>query len=491
MLLRTLLVAASQSTLAEALRPQLETAVGTLIEQLPSGPELRRALTSEPWDLVIVDAGSVPALSPTWVRETRAIDGADVIVLASPDALEDRAALLDAGALAVIEPGLSDATLCKMLQTLTERLRSSAELRLIRLPSERYRLADYVSDSAAMRALLATARRVAATDSTLLILGETGVGKGLLARSIHNESARAANPFVTVNCSSLPETLLESELFGHVKGAFTGASRSRRGQFELAHHGTLFLDEITEIPPHLQVKLLRAIEDRVVQPLGAEREISVDVRLIAASNREIETEVREKRLRRDLYYRLNVVPLTLPPLRERVEDIPELVQSYIAHACQRFRTDSKQIEPAALDALARYSWPGNIRELKNVVERAVLLAPGAVISLQDVPEELRATPGVVATQEPADVIEPGATPAARAQDWLDRPWNQIRSAVLEDAERRYLRGLLERYAGHVGEVARHAGLAPRSLYEKLRHHGLRKEDFRGRRARVPQHTHPG
>ncbi|MDH3521938.1 MAG: sigma 54-interacting transcriptional regulator, partial [Myxococcales bacterium] len=467
MLLRTLLVTAIGSTLAARVRSQLETSVEIFIEQLSDGPALQRQLAREPWDLLLVDAESVPALSPAWVRKARAIDEAEVVVLVSADSNADRAALLEAGALAVIESGLDDATLGTLVRNIADRLLASALLRLSHLPNSRYRLSDYASGSPVMRKLLATARRVAATDSTLLILGETGVGKGLLARSIHNEGPRAAQPFVTVNCSSLPETLLESELFGHTRGAFTGASRSRRGQFEVAHGGTLFLDEITEIPPHLQVKLLRAIEDRVVQPLGAEKEIAVDVRVIAASNREIEVELREKRLRQDLYYRLNVIPLALPPLRERFEDIPELVQSSIAHACQRFGSGVKGIEPGALEVLTRYAWPGNIRELRNVMERAVLLASGPDITLQDLPMELYAAPEADAPLPLGPAVLPNAAESPELDAWLDRPWSEVRAALLEAAERRYLRGILDRYAGRVGDAARHAGMAPRSLFEKL------------------------
>jgi transcriptional regulator with GAF, ATPase, and Fis domain len=182
---------------------------------------------------------------------------------------------------------------------------------------------------------------------------------------------------VAVSCSALPETLLESELFGHTKGAFTGATRARRGYFELAHGGTIFLDEIAELPPHLQVKLLRVLEERRIQPLGSERPIAVDVRVLAATNRDLEIEVGEKRFRTDLFYRLNVVSLTLPPLRERREDIPELLQSYIDHFRARLPSDVATVHPDALEALTAYDWPGNVRELINVVERAVLMARGS------------------------------------------------------------------------------------------------------------------
>jgi DNA-binding NtrC family response regulator len=327
-----------------------------------------------------------------------------------------------------------------------------------------------------MQQFLDTARRVVATDTTLLLLGETGVGKEWLARAVHAEGPRAAAPFVAVNCSALPETLLESELFGHTKGAFTGATRARRGYFELAHGGTILIDEIAELPLHLQVKLLRVLEERRIQPLGSERSISVDVRVLAATNRDLEIEVREKRFRTDLFFRLNVVSLTLPPLRERCEDIPELLKSYIDHFRIRLPSEVASVHPDALEALTVYDWPGNVRELINVVERAVLMATGPEIMLVDLPEAVqRCGPG-------------GGVPGRRGQlglgfarggrRWTESPWRIVRQEVLEEAEYRYLSELLGLCSGRVGEVASRAGMTPRSLFEKMRRYGLRKEDFR-------------
>jgi DNA-binding NtrC family response regulator len=279
-----------------------------------------------------------------------------------------------------------------------------------------------------------------------------------------------------VNCSALPETLLESELFGHTKGAFTGAARARRGYFELAHGGTIFLDEIAELPQHLQVKLLRVLEERRIQPLGSERSIAVDVRVLAATNRDLEIEVQEKRFRTDLFYRLNVVSLTLPPLRERREDIPELLQSYIDHFRARLPSEVAVVQPDALEALTAYDWPGNVRELINVVERAVLMARSDEIMLVDLPVTIqRCAPGGSAPERRGDL---GLGFARDGRRWTDRPWRAIRQEVLEEAEYLYLSELLGLCSGRVGEVARRAGMAPRSLFEKMRRYGLRKEDFR-------------
>jgi transcriptional regulator with GAF, ATPase, and Fis domain len=281
---------------------------------------------------------------------------------------------------------------------------------------------------------------------------------------------------VAVNCSAFPETLLESEIFGHAKGAFTGAARARRGHFELAHRGTIFLDEIAELPLHLQVKLLRVLEERRIQPLGSERPIAVDVRVIAATNRDLEIEVREKRFRADLFYRLNVVSLTLPPLRERSEDVPELVESYLNLYRARLRSDVIGVDSDALAALAGYDWPGNVRELINAIERAVLMTGGPRISLVDLPDSIRRfAPGPQAPDGDGGLVVFGTQ---GDESWSDRPWREVRRQVLEEAERRYLAEVLALSAGRIGEAARRAGMAPRSLFEKMRRYGLRKEDFR-------------
>jgi transcriptional regulator with PAS, ATPase and Fis domain len=215
------------------------------------------------------------------------------------------------------------------------------------------------------------------------------VGKERLARAIHAESRRSKGPFVAVNCAALSESLLESEPFGHEEGAFTGATRSHRGCFEIAHKGVIFLDEIGELPNHLQVKLLRALQDREITRVGSEQSFQVDVRMMAATNRDPREEVKTKRLREDLYYRLNVVTLTIPPLRQRSEDIPDIVASYLPWLRPRVGRDVTSIAPEALEALAHYSWPGNVRELINVIERAMLLCEGEQIRLADLPDTIR------------------------------------------------------------------------------------------------------
>jgi len=312
---------------------------------------------------------------------------------------------------------------------------------------------------------------VVKSDSALLVLGETGVGKERLARSIHSESARSAGPFVTVNCGALPENLLESELFGHEEGAFTGAVRARRGYFELAHRGTIFLDEIGEMPLHLQVKLLRVLEDKRIQRVGSEKPIEVDVRIMAATNRDLKNEMEAHRFRADLYYRLAVLTLTVPPLRERREDIAELARGFLDRIRRQLGRPVTGFHPDAMEALLRHDWPGNVRELINVIERAVLLAPENEIRVSD----------FRGGESWADRESEGSAPKAlpeRREVSFDRPLAEAREEVSAAFERDYIERVLRVCRGRVGEAARKSGVNERTLYAMMRRHGLRKEDFR-------------
>ncbi len=470
------LVAASSSAKLGRIARQLGDR-DTLVTQAATSEDLWKLLASESFDLVLLRREDVPAFSPHLVSEIRALpDGPDVAVIAAEEDPEERAELLTAGCMAVVYEGLGEATLVRTIEALLQRRREQTERSLDEGGIQRFHLSDYASASPTMQQFLDNARRVVATDTTLLLLGETGVGKEWLARATHAEGPRAAAPFVAVSCSALPETLLESELFGHTRGAFTGATRARRGYFELAHGGTIFLDEIAELPLHLQVKLLRVLEERRIQPLGSEQSIAVDVRILAATNRDLEFEVQEKRFRSDLFYRLNVVTLTLPPLRDRREDIPELLQSYIDHFRVRLPSEVTAVHPDAREALITYDWPGNVRELINAVERAVLMTRGTEITLSDLPETIqRCAPGRGDLQRRGDHMLGFARDGRR---WTESPWRTIRQEVLEEAEYRYLSDLLGLCSGRVGEAAKRAGMAPRSLFEKMQRYGLRKEDFR-------------
>ena len=248
-----------------------------------------------------------------------------------------------------------------------------------------------VGGSASLEKTLKQARAVAATSATVLLTGENGTGKEMLARAIHEESVRSTAPFIAVSCAALPESLIESELFGHEKGAFTGAVQARKGRFELADGGTLFLDEVSELSPAVQVKLLRVLQEREFERVGGTKTVEVDIRLIAACNCELEKRVESGAFRRDLYYRLNVVPLVLPPLRRRQDDIPILAAHFAAKAAEKHGRTSPELDPVLIEALLEYDWPGNVRELENVIERLVVLTPGSRLGLEFLPENMQHT----------------------------------------------------------------------------------------------------
>jgi DNA-binding NtrC family response regulator len=304
-----------------------------------------------------------------------------------------------------------------------------------------------IGTSAAMQRVREMIERVAPAAANVLITGETGTGKELVARRIHALGPRANRPFVALNCSALPEGLAESELFGHEKGAFTGADRRRIGRFELADTGTLFLDEVGELLPALQVKLLRALQERAFERVGGSTTVSVDVRVIAATNRDLEAAIREERFRSDLFYRLNVVRIDLPPLRERPEDIPALAEPFLSRYGRATEGGSLHLAPAALAALSAFPWPGNVRELENVVHRATILARDDEIGPEDVTPEL---PGVAA---------PGTT--------------DLR-AVLARVERDLIARALREHHGNLSAAGRALGIERNLLRYKLRKHGLRE-----------------
>jgi DNA-binding NtrC family response regulator len=471
MFLRTL-IAAEPGEPMRRVSDTLER-VGAIVRSAGSVEELNKRLAAEPFDIVILDSAWIGDVKPALITELRELPEApEVIVLLEEEDAELRAELLASGIYDALFRELPDALFREALTALAERRLQESRVNLQPIPDEGYRLSDYVTRSPAMRAVLHSARRIAERDTTVLLLGETGVGKGLLARSLHNEGRRSGGPFVAINCGALTATLLEAELFGHERGAFTGADRARRGYFELAHQGTLCLDEIAEIPLHLQVKLLQVLEERRVRPVGSEKKVDVDVRLIAATNRDLPRDVEQKRFREDLYYRLNVVTLTLPPLREREEDILEIAQSYVEHFRAQTGSDARRLSESAMAAILAYPWPGNVRELANAIERAVIMSMGEEIQAEDLAVDIQtAAPRVTADFAKADTSEPDPS-------WLKRPWSDVRRQVLEEEELRYLRGMLEATHGAIGEAASRAGMDPRSLHQKMKKYGLRKEDFR-------------
>jgi DNA-binding NtrC family response regulator len=329
----------------------------------------------------------------------------------------------------------------------------------LRRNQERFTLTNLVAKSPKMLEILALLREVAQLDTTVLIHGETGVGKELLARTLHFSGPRREKPFVAVNCAAIPEELFESELFGYRRGAFTGATEPRRGHFQLASGGTLLLDEIGEMPLGLQSKLLRAIEEKKITPIGAERPVDIDVRFIATTNQDLREAVERAAFRRDLFYRLAVFPLRVPPLRERVEDIPALAAHFLAESARRCKKTVRGFAPEALDALVRYPWPGNARELENVMERAVIVAREDVI------------------RDVAPFLAPSG--ADRAVVDLTLPFREAKARVVEEFERAYVAGVLGLHGGKLSAAARHADMDNKNLWEKMVRYGLRSRAAAG------------
>jgi len=315
---------------------------------------------------------------------------------------------------------------------------------------EKFGLSGIIGNSQKMQKILNTVNQISGTSATVLITGESGTGKELISKIIHNNSPRKNNPLVVLNAAAIPENLLESELFGHEKGSFTGAMFQRKGKFEYAHHGTLFLDEVGDMPLSTQVKLLRVIEDGVVTRVGSNESVEVDVRLIAATNQELEKLIKEGKFREDLYFRLNVVSVKLPPLRERFEDIPLLIDAFLREFSQAHNKKVSHISSEARKILLKYSWPGNVRELKNCIESMVVVSTQEIIGVEDIPDHILQRGG---SEHSAPCLVAGIT--------------------IDEAERELIKSTLATVGGNREEAAKMLGIGERTLYRKLDRYGLK------------------
>ena len=336
---------------------------------------------------------------------------------------------------------------------------------------QRYGLEGLIGGSAAMNRVFDLVRQAGRTEATVLILGESGTGKELIARALHNLSSRAPNRFVAINCAALTESLIESELFGHVRGAFTGAHESTEGQFEYAHGGTLFLDEIGDMPQATQAKLLRVLENREVVPVGSNTARPVDVRILAATNRDLRARVKEGKFREDLFWRLAVVTVDLPPLRERLEDLPVLVEHFLRHFREQHQKEIREVEEPVLRRLGQHSWPGNVRELRNAVETMVVLDRDGRLGLDDLPPSLRAEhlePEQPHAPSGLPAIPAEPRPAAPAAD----PGYQLAGKSLAEVERDLIALTLKSLGGNRQKAAERLGMGERTLYRKIKELGL-------------------
>ncbi|MCM0754595.1 sigma-54 dependent transcriptional regulator [Desulfovibrio aminophilus] len=386
-----------------------------------------------------------------------------VFVLCPPELTREAVKAVKAGAANYLILPLDAAEIAYVTESLEELNQLQHELDYLRGRFWKKDPDDVTqTNSPAMREVFRKLRRVAPTRTTVLLTGETGVGKGTMARLVHLHSNRAAKPFIAVHCGAIPETLIESELFGHEKGAFTGAVRQKLGKFEIASGGTIFLDEVGTLPPSSQVKLLGVLQDRSFQRVGGERDIEANVRIIAATNENLKQLCRADKFRTDLYYRLNVFPVELPPLRERVEDIPLIAAGILARIKRTDPSDIRGFAPSVLEAFRLYPWPGNVRELENVIERAYILESSDLLGPESFPAEMF-------TEEAASSLLP-VDPTL--------PLAEARRRSVDDMEERYLREVLTRHKGRIADTAKHAGITTRQLHKLMTRHGLKKESFK-------------
>jgi DNA-binding NtrC family response regulator len=419
-------------------------------------------LESEHPDLLLTDLRMPQMDGMEMLRCAREIDPRiPVVMLTGYATLESAVAAVKAGAFDYLsKPFSNDQLKLTVERALTKRRLELENLHLREQLRGTLGFENIIGRSLALQQVLELVGKAARSEANILILGESGTGKELIARAIHANSPRTAQAFVPVDCASLPENLLESELFGHEKGAFTGATAAKQGLMEAAHHGTLFLDELGELPLGLQVKLLRALQERQIRRVGGTRQIDLDVRIVSATNRDLRALVAAGKFREDLYYRINVIDIALPSLRERPGDIELLATSFLRKYARAGDAAIKGFEPEAMVALEIYAWPGNVRELQNVVERACALAEGEMITLAELPQHLRVTSPL-----PAASSSPGAMGKLTLKEAKERWITQLEAS--------YVAELIRGEGGNVSQAARKAGVDRRTLHRLLSKHAIR------------------
>jgi DNA-binding NtrC family response regulator len=425
---------------------------GFEVETATNGRLGLEALERQRPDLVLTDVKMPGAGGIDVLNRARELDPElPVLLMTAQASLQSAMQAVNQGAYYYIQKPFSNDELLAICRRAAESRALKVENRALKKEIRKGKqmlLERPVGKSKGLVDLLTLTETVAPTDSTVLVTGESGTGKEVLARYIHTLSGRSEGPFLSINCGALPESLLESELFGHVKGSFTGAVRDKEGLLVAAGRGTFFLDEIGEMPPSLQVKLLRAIQEREVIPVGATESVPVDVRIIAATNRDLEDEIRKGAFRSDLYYRLNVIALHLPPLRDRRDDISLLADHFLTRMSERLGRNGITLAEDTLETLLRYDWPGNVRELENALERAAVLSKGGVIRPATLPERVREAPTASLV---SDTLPPNPT--------------------LEIIEQAYIQWVLAAEGGNKSRAAEVLGIDPSTLYRKLNRYG--------------------
>ncbi|HUF22967.1 MAG TPA: sigma-54 dependent transcriptional regulator [Vicinamibacterales bacterium] len=457
----TVLLVEDKDSLRTMLRLALERDGHTVIEAVDER-SARAALAGKLPGVVLSDLKLPDGDGFGVLRAAKELDAAlPVIVMTAYGRIEDAVAAMREGALDFLPKPVDPDHLALIVARALEQRRLVTENIILRDElAQRRGAPQIVGEAESLRRVQTALHRAAETDTTVLLEGESGTGKELFARTLHALGSRAEAPFVAINCAAIPENLLESELFGYEKGAFTGANARKPGKFELAHTGTLFLDEIGDLPLNLQAKLLRALEERRFERLGGTASIQVDVRLVTATNRGLKAAVGARRFREDLYFRLSVFPITIPPLRERREDIGLLARFFVERVCRDMKKPVLGITPAALEALEQYHWPGNVRELQNCLERAVILSDGDLLQPRHLNLTFQSAAGDVAPGDPWDQID------------LAGSLSDATRRVVGEVERRKLQEALRETAGHRLKAAEMLGLTPKMFSLKLREYRL-------------------
>jgi len=462
-----ILIADDEIASREALG-ELLTRWGHRIEEADDGNQaLKRAIESLP-DVIISDL-VMPRMDGLWLLRAlrEEVPHVPVILLTGRGTIDAAVEAIREGAYDFLEKPIDGHRLRLVLDRALEKKETLQEVAALRSRLERAEDRGFIGQSAAMREVFTLVEKVAPSKASVVITGESGTGKEMVARAVHRLSPRADKPFVAINCSAIPASLMESEIFGHERGAFTGADQRRLGCFELADGGTIFLDEVGELPVELQAKFLRVLEEERLRRLGGKAEITVDVRVICATNRDLKKQIRAGQFREDLYFRLNVFNLHLPPLKERVDDIPLLAQHFVGKFGAEAGKKVEGFSPEALDALRGYGWPGNVRELRNSIERAVILCEGDLIRREDLPAELA---GIEAE-------------GIMLKLTLGMP--------LREVEKEYILRSLRRNGGNKARTAELLGISEKTLYNKLNRYAADARDRQSLEAGIPAADPPG
>jgi two-component system response regulator HydG len=438
----------------EAHRTMLKTLTrgwGYAVSEADDGSTAVAAVEKGPYDLILMDVRMLKVSGIEALETIKSMNPAiPIIIMTAYSSVETAVEALKKGAYDYLTKPLDFEKLKIIIRRAMDHIRLREENQLLRETlGQRFDRQNIIGSSRVMERLLETLAQVAPSEATILISGESGTGKELIAGAVHFNSPRKDGPFVKLNCAAVTESLLESELFGHEKGSFTGADRRKEGKFYLAHRGTIFLDEVSEMSLTMQVKLLRVLQEREITRVGGETVVPVDVRVLVATNRDLEARIREEKFREDLYYRLNVIRLEIPPLRQRREDIPLLANHFLRHFNEKNRKEIKNFTPAAMDRLIRYEWPGNVRELMNAVERGVVLTRSDFLDAGDIP--------MVGEEE--TIRQPSV--AARAE-----------GMSLEVVEKTAILQTLEAVGGNKSEAARRLGITRKTLHQKLKRYGV-------------------